>query len=351
VYSAGSELSSRLFDNPHKMFLGQLMRAALGVLLLVITANVPFRVWEKLAIPGVIVAGMFLMMLMVSGFAVEAKGAARWLRLGPISFQPSEIARYAVILFIASWAYRKGQLMDRITVGVGVPLGIATVLAAMIVLQPDYSTAALLVVSAMVMLFIAGVRIEHLVMVIAPTGLIGFMAIWFSDYRRARLLSFLNPESDANGGTYQILQSSIGLGRGGLFGVGLGGSRQKLFFLPDAHADFIYAIVGEEWGLIGTTALLALFLVLIVRGFRVATRCPDAFGSYLAAGITFSVGLYALANMGIAVGLLPSTGLPLPLISYGGTSLMLTLASLGIVLNISRYETVRKPAAHTGRTR
>lgn len=351
VYSAGSELSVRLFNSPHKMFFNQLARAALGFLLLLITAHIPFRVWEKLAVPAAVGALFLLSLLMVNGLAVQAKGAARWLRVGSISFQPSEVARYALILFLAAWAHRKGQLMDRMSVGIGIPLGVVFLFAALIVLQPDYSTAALLVVVSLMMLFIAGVRITHLTMVLAPVGLIGFLAVWMSDYRRARILSFFQPDSDPSSGTYQVLQSWIGLGRGGLFGVGLGASRQKLFFLPDPHADYIYSIVGEEWGLIGTTGLLLLFIVLIVRGFKIARHCNDSFGSYLAAGITFSVGLYALTNMGIAVGLLPSTGLPLPLISYGGTSLMLTLAALGIVLNISRYGSETRPALNRGGSR
>ncbi len=348
VYSAGSERSMTLYGSPHTMFLNQLSRALLGFLLLMITAHVPYRVWNRLAWPGVAVAGVLLMMLFVSSHAVTSKGATRWLTLGPIRFQPSEIARYAAVLFVAAWATRKGQLMERMVDGVVVPLSVTGAMAALILLQPDFSTAALLVVTALVVQYLAGVRLSHMAMILTPLSLIAFIAVWVSDYKRERILAFLAPFKDPANANYQSLQSWIGLGRGGIFGVGPGGSRQKLFFLPDAHTDFIYSIVGEEWGLIGTVGLLVLFLVLILRGFRIASRCQDPFGSYLAAGITFTVGLYALVNMSIAVGLLPSTGLPLPLISYGGTSLMMTLAALGIVLNISRYQSKRPVQAISG---
>ncbi|MFH0882932.1 MAG: putative lipid II flippase FtsW [bacterium] len=351
VYSAGSERSMALYGSPHTMFLNQLSRAMLGFLLLLITAHVPYSIWNRLAWPAVGIASALLLMLFVSTHAVTSKGATRWLTLGPIRFQPSEIARYAAVIFIAAWAARKGQLMERMVDGIVVPLSVMGAMAALILLQPDFSTAALLIVTVMMILFISGARLSHMAMIFSPLSLIAFVAIWVSDYKRERILSFLAPFKDPTNANYQSLQSWIGLGRGGIFGVGLGGSRQKLFFLPDAHTDFIYSIVGEEWGLIGTVGLLVLFLILILRGFRIASRCQDPFGSYLAAGITFSIGLYALVNMGIAVGLLPSTGLPLPLISYGGTSLMMTLAALGIVLNISRYQSDRPVRAAAGRGR
>ena len=351
VYSAGSERSMALYGSPHTMFLNQLSRAFLGFLLLLVTANVPYRIWNRLSWPVVGVAALLLLMLFVSSHAVTSKGATRWLTLGPVRFQPSEIARYAAVIFIAAWATRKGQLMERMVDGVVVPLTVMSAMAGLILLQPDFSTAAMLIVTVLMIQFVAGVKLSHIMTIFAPLSLVAFMAIWVSDYKRERILSFLAPFKDPTNANYQSLQSWIGLGRGGILGVGLGGSRQKLFFLPDAHTDFIYSIVGEEWGLIGTIGLMVLFLVLILRGFRIASRCQDPFGSYLAAGITFSIGLYALVNMGIAVGLLPSTGLPLPLISYGGTSLMMTLAALGIVLNISRYQSDRPVRAVQRRER
>lgn len=352
VYSAGSERSLALYGSAHAMFLNQLSRAAVGFLLMFGIAQVPYRYWQKLAIPAIAVAIVLLLLLFVDSAGHTSKGATRWLKLGPIRFQPSEIARYAAVIFIAAWAHKKGALMERFETGMAIPLGVAVLLAGLILMQPDFSTAALLMVTVVMLLFVAGVKLSHLTMVLSPILVTGFLVVWLSDYKRERVLTFFAPYKDPSNAGYQILQSWIGLGRGGLFGVGVGESRQKLFFLPDAHTDFIYSIVGEEWGLFGTIGLLVLFIVLIMRGFRVATRCQDPFGSYLAAGITFSIGIYALTNMAIAVGVLPSTGLPLPLISYGGTSLMMTLAALGIVLNISRYQGVKGQKLSTrGRAR
>lgn len=341
VYSAGSERSMALYHSPHAMFLNQLSRAAVGFGLMLLVSTIPYRFWRRMAWPAFGVAVILLMLLFVDGVAETSKGATRWLRLGPIRFQPSEVARYAAILFVAAWAHTKGALMEQFKDGIGIPLAVTGLLAAMIVLQPDFSTGALLMITVLVLLFIAGTKLSHLIMTVSPIAVIGFLVVWLSDYKRARVMTFLAPYKDPDNAGYQILQSWIGLGRGGVFGVGLGESRQKLFFLPDAHTDFIYSIIGEEMGLIGTILLLGMFIVLILRGFRVATRCPDPFGSYLAAGITFSVGSYALANMAIAVGVFPATGLPLPLISYGGTSLIMTLVAMGIVLNISRYQSAK----------
>jgi len=342
VYSAGSERSLTLYGSQHKMFLNQFLRAIIGFGMLLVTANIPYRFWKKMAYPALAFSIVLLLLLLIDGVGETSKGATRWLRFGPIRFQPSEIARYSSVIFIAYWAYTRGELMEKIETGLLIPLGITGAMAGMILLQPDFSTAAMLIATVLVLLFLAGVKFVHMLMVLSPMAVIGFVAIWFSDYKRERLMTFLTPGNDPSDSGYQILQSWIGLGRGGMFGVGLGGSRQKLFFLPDAHTDFIFSIVGEEWGLFGTTVMLGLFLFLVLRGFRIAARCPDPFGSYLAAGITFSVGIYAFVNMAITVGLLPPTGLPLPMISYGGTSLMMTLAAIGIVLNISRYQSAKR---------
>lgn len=338
VYSAGSERSLYLYDNPHHMFVNQFVRAMVGFVMMAILSQVPYKVWKKIAAPAAIGAIVLLGMLFVGGVAESSKGATRWLHLGPVRFQPSELARYAIVLFIASWASKKGALMESFQDGLLVPLALAAVMAGMIVKQPDFSTAAMLMGTVLVMLFIARAKFVHLLMTVVSMGVMATLVVIASPHMRQRILHFIDPVQDRAGAGYQMMQSWIGLGRGGIFGVGLGESKQKLFFLPDAHTDFIYSIVGEEWGLIGTTLLLVLFLTLIYRGFRIAARCPDPFGSYLAVGISFSIGLYAMANMAIAVGVLPTTGLPLPLISYGGTSLIVTLSALGIVLNISKYQ-------------
>ncbi|MCB2213114.1 putative lipid II flippase FtsW [bacterium] len=338
VYTAGSELSERSYGgNPAYLFLEQAKRAVIGVAIMLLLARVPYKVWKLAAIPGVVVAAGFLVLVALdTPLAVTVNGATRWIRLGSFQFQPSELARYALVLFIAWWGWLRGRDIQDLGKGFLPVLGVIVTLTALIVWQPDFSTAAMLMAISLVLLFITGAKFWHISSLILP-GLAAAVAIVIkSPYKLDRIKVLLNPASDPTGGGYQLIQSFTGMGRGGILGVGPGGSRQKMFFLPEAHTDFIYAIIGEEFGLIGTLALLFLFLLLIYTGLKIARRSPEPFGAYLAAGITLSVGFYALANMAVTVGVLPPTGLPLPLISYGGTSLLMTLAALGILLNIAR---------------
>ncbi len=343
VYSASSERSIAHYGSAHAMFMRQMVFALSGIGIMAFTAWMPYRFWRKFGIPAVAVSGFLLLLVFIGSLGHSSHGAQRWLTLGPVRFQPSELAKFSVILFIASWAYLRGERMKTAGSGLLIPLGVAGLLAGMIALQPDFSTFALIMLIALVMVFIAGARLSHLVILVVPLSMLAAMIAWMEPYRRARLMSFLSPMADPDAAGYQILQSWIGFGRGGLFGVGAGSSRQKLFFLPDSYTDFIYSVVGEEWGFVGAAILVALFLALIWRGLRIGLRCPDPFGGYLAVGFTFAVGLYALINMGIAVGVLPTTGLPLPFVSYGGTSLLMTYAAMGVVLSISRYGYARVP--------
>ncbi len=337
VYTASSERSADLYGSPHEIFIRHISRTIMGIAIMLAVSWIPYRFWQKLSGPAVVMAFVLLLLVFIEPFGVSSHNATRWIRLGPLQFQPSEFAKFALILFLASWAYQRGSRMKLFVPGIGVPIMVTITLILPIFLQPDFSTAALITLVALVIIFLAGAHIGYLAACIGPIAIVAGIAVWASPYKRARLLTYLAPNADQNEAGYQILQSWIGLGRGGMFGVGIGESRQKLFFLPDAHTDFIYSVIGEELGFIGTTFVLALFILLVWRGFRVAHRCPDPFGGYLAAGITFVIGMYALINMGIATGVLPTTGLPLPFISYGGTSLLFTFAAMGIVLNISQY--------------
>jgi cell division protein FtsW len=338
VYTAGSELSERLYGgNPAYLFLEQAKRAIAGLIVMLLLSRVPYKVWRMLAIPGVVIAAGFLILVsMDTPLAITVNGATRWLRLGSFQFQPSELARYAIVLFIAWWAWKRGREMGEFRKGFAPALAVAGALMGLIILQPDFSTAAMLIATSLVLLFIAGAKFWHIAVFVGPAvaGAVGL--ILTSEYRKDRLRAMLDPMSDPTGSGYQLIQSFTGMGRGGLVGVGPGGSRQKMFFLPEAHTDFIYSIIGEEFGLIGTMGLMILFMLLIYIGLKIARRSPEPFGAYLAAGITLSIGFYALANMAVTVGVLPPTGLPLPLVSYGGTSLLMTLAMLGILLNIAR---------------
>lgn len=338
VSSASSDRSAYIYHgNSHAMLLRQTLAMVLGFAAFFVTSRIPYRFWKMIVWPGLIISVVLLLLVLALPEDEARKGAARWLPVGPFHFQPSEMVKYAVVLFIAFYASNYDLANSSMTRGLLIPLGITGMLAGLILLQPDFSTAGLVVIIALIMLFIAGSKPWHLATVVVPVSVFLFLAIRLSRYRWERFTSFYASDLDVYGRGYQLIQSFIGFGRGGLFGVGLGDSKQKLKFLPDAHTDMIFSIVGEELGLIGALILITLFLVLIYRGFRIAVRSNDTFAALLAGGITASIGFYALLNMMIATGAVPTTGLPLPFISYGGTALVITLAASGIVLNISGF--------------
>ncbi len=339
VYTAGSELSERLHGgNPAYLFHEQAGRALVGVVIMLLLSLVPYTFWKMMAVPFVVVATALLVLVSTMGppLAVTVNGATRWLTLGSIQFQPSELARYAIVVFIAYWAWKRGREIRDFKTGFLPVLAVAGVLTALIAFQPDFSTAAMLMGTSLILLFIVGARFWHIAVLVMPVAAGAVGLVLSSPYKLERVRALIDPFRDPTGSGYQLIQSFTGMGRGGLIGVGPGGSLQKMFFLPEAHTDFIYSIIGEEFGLVGTLGLLILFMLLIYMGMKIARRSSDPFAAYLAAGITLSVGLYALANMAVTVGILPPTGLPLPLISYGGTSLIMTLAMMGILLNIAK---------------
>lgn len=260
----------------------------------------------------------------------------RFLRLGVLSLQPSELAKPAMILYLAYYLElnRSGLSQPRTYFQ---PLAVLGLLGALIMLGTDFGTMACLAIIVLAMLYIAGMPVRFVAGLVPLALPLLYFVVWRVDYRRERLFAFLDPESDPLGSGFQILQSQIAVGSGGLFGLGWMLGNQKMHFLPEAHTDFIFALIGEEVGLLGAAALLAGFLLLLRQGVRASIAAPDLFGAYLAAGITSMVLIQAMLNLGVVLGLLPTKGMPLPLISYGGTSLMVTLASCGVLLNVSRF--------------
>lgn len=282
-------------------------------------------------------SAVLLLAVFIPGVGMEINGARRWIGLGPITGQPSDLAKVALLLFAAAYLSRKDIRMNRFFEGPFPVLAMLGVFFLMILAQPDLGTAVAMAGSVMVVVFVAGMPLPQI-------GLIGMgtlpMLIYLmlsKPYRLRRLMSFRDPWSDPLDTGYQIIQSLYALGPGGLFGVGLGRGRQKLFYLPEPHSDFIFAVIGEELGFIGTTSVLILFFLLLWRGFKVALMAPDSFGSLLATGITAMIGLQALMNIGVVTGSIPVTGINLPLISAGGSSLLFTMCSIGVLLNISKY--------------
>lgn len=282
-------------------------------------------------------------MVYFPGIGRTAGGASRWVRFGFFSFQPSEIAKFALILYIAESLTRK-QTKDIETFVRGVlpPLIIMFVMFLLILNEPDFSTSIIILGISFIMLFIGGTRVIQLYALIVAAIPLGILILSREEYRKSRLLSFLNPWKDPLDSGFHIIQSLLALGSGGIFGIGLAESKQKYFYLPDQHTDFIFSIIGEELGFIGTVVIIVLFIILLWRGFRIALDTSDPFGTLLAAGITSMIVFQSIINIGVVTKMVPTTGITLPFISYGGTSLIINMFCVGILLNISRYKTIKE---------
>ncbi len=337
LYSASAPFSLRHFGSDTSMLLRQVIAALVGVALLGVLAAVDYR--RLAAINDLLLLGSFV--LTVATILPIGIGDGRWLALGPASFQPTELLKFALILYLASSLARKGDRVRAFLDGVLPYLIVLGVLAAVVVNQPDLGMVLVLGAVTLAMLFFAGARLRHLAGVALGCVPLVFLAVRFAPYRMTRLLSFLDPFAHSKTSGYQTIQSLVAVGSGGLFGRGLGASRAKLFYLPQSHNDFIASVVAEELGFVGMLAMLGLFGFLVWRAFVIAERAPDRLGRLLALGIGFTLGFQTLVNLGVVVGLLPVTGLTLPFLSNGGSSLIVTLAMIGVLLGISRREVLR----------
>ena len=337
VFSATSGSATVTSGNPAYYLLRQGSYAAIGLVLMVVAARTDYRRLRALA--PVLVGASLVLLLAVLGMGHVVNGARRWIGFGPLAFQPSELAKLAVAIWAASLLARRRapQTLGELARPWGLLIGL---FALLLLAQPDLGTTISLVVMVAGMLLIAGTPLRPLSIGIAITVAIGALAVWMEPYRRARFFSFLDPWSDPQGAGFQTVQAMIGLGSGGIFGVGLGNGVQKIFYLPESHTDMIFAIIGEELGLVGSVAVIAGFLLFGYAGFRIALACRDPFGKRLAAGLTVLVCGQAAINLAAVMGLAPLTGIPLPLLSYGGTALIVTLAAAGVLLNIARSHDV-----------
>jgi cell division protein FtsW len=271
-------------------------------------------------------------------FAFEStKGAQRWIRVGSVGFQPSEIAKYIVVLYMAkSIEVKGGRKIGTLLYGVIPYLLVSGFYAGLVFAEKNLSIAAVIMIVTMIVLYVSGARITHMIGVVGLVILAGIAGIIFEPYRMARFTSFLNPWADPKGNGYQLIQSLLAMGSGGIWGVGLGRSRQKCYYIPEPHNDFIFSIIGEELGLIGCTIIVALFIVIVWRGIVTAIKAKDTYGTLLATGITSVIAVQAIINIAVVTGSMPVTGVPLPFISYGGSSLVINMVAMGILLNISR---------------
>ena len=316
----------------------QLFGMAIGAVAMFFTSRIPYWFWGRhnVALAGLGISAVLLILVIIPGVGVYINGSRRWLRLGPLSFQPSEFAKYAVVLFVALALAARGRRVRKFFSGI-LPVLIAPgVMFLLILEQPNLSTAGTIVIVSVILVMLAGAKWRHMLVLGAGGLIVGAYYAWSAPYRRERLLSFMDPFAKMSDEGYQLSQSLIAFGSGGVFGMGLGQGRQKYAYLPYPESDFIFAIVGEDLGLFGCLIVILLFIAFLFAGMRIALTCPDAFGCLLAAGITCMICMQAFINMGVVVGILPTTGLPLPFFSAGGTSLSITMAAVGIVLSISR---------------
>jgi cell division protein FtsW len=344
VLSASSISSFADYGSSFTFFRRQVLWAIVAFAAYFVCSRIDYHRWRGLSYVGYAVSVGLMVVVLVPGVGITIGGSARWIGIGSFSFQPSEIAKLALVLVVADVLSRKEEKSLRDFSHTALPIipGLA-LMAFLVMMQPDLGTTVVLSVIAFGMLFVAGAPMRHLVPMAATGTGLALVAALAEDYRRERLLAFLNPWADPLNTGYQTIQSLIALGSGGLFGVGLGASRQKWSYIPNSHTDFIFAILGEELGLLGTFMVLGLFVFLAYLGIRIAKRAPDRFGMLTAAGITIWIAFQALVNMGAVTAAMPITGVPLPLVSFGGTSLLITLAALGILNNIAAQE--RKPRA------
>lgn len=335
VYSASAILSLERYNDPYFFLKRQLAWVFLGLVGLLFATRINYRALPKLLKPALFLTLCLLILVLFPQFGKEIAGARRWLRIGDFTLQPSELAKLILILYMADALSRKKEKIKNFTYGFLPPLIILGAIFILILLQPDLGTALIILVVILGMLFVSGVRLKHLFSLF----LIALPSIWLLinkvGYRKRRILAFLDPWGDPQGYGFQIIQSLLALGSGGIFGRGLGEGTQKLFYLPAPHTDFIFAILGEELGFLGGIAVIILFGAFIYSGARIARRAPDLFGSLLALGITTWIGLQAMINIGVATGTLPTKGIPLPFISFGGSSLIFSLIGVGILMSIS----------------
>lgn len=337
ILSASSVSSFATYGSSFLFFKKQLAWAALGLIGFIGFSRMDYRRLRGWGYPAILVALVLLAAVLIPGLGVVVGGSSRWISVGPVSFQPSELGKLALILFAAEVFTRKKERSLKVRAHAFLPLvPVLAALALLVMLQPDLGTTVLIGAIGLGMLFVAGAPFRHVGLIGVGGVVLGAVAALSEPYRRARILAFRDPWADPLNTGYQTIQSLIALGSGGWWGVGLGASRQKWLYVPNAHTDFIFAILGEEMGLIGTLVVVGLFAFITYLGFGIARDAPDRFGLLLAAGITISIACQVLVNIGAVTASLPITGVPLPLVSFGGTSLVVTLCSIGILTSIGR---------------
>ncbi len=338
VASASSVVAERYYDDAYYFLKHQMLYGGLfGILMFMIGFLVPYRYWRPLALPALLVSLVLLVLVFVPGLHAEYGGASRWISVGSITLQPTEVVKLAFILYLAALLEKKGEDVRDLKKSVIPFLVIVGIISGLIVMQPDIGTLFNIAVIAAAMIYVAGFRLWHLVVVFLVGASIFAILMNTAKYRLERIMVYLHPELDPQGIGYQINQSLLAVGTGGLWGQGLGRSRQKYYYLPEPAGDSIYAIIAEEMGFVRSVLILLVFAIIGWRGYAIARHAPDVFGSLLATGITTWIIIQAIINIGSILGITPLTGIPLPFVSYGGSALVTLLFASGVLLNISKY--------------
>lgn len=340
VYSASAVLAMDEYGQPYYYLFKQVVWVVLGGCLLLVATRVDYRWLERPVVIWTLLAVATLALIAVL-FGPPINGTRRWFAVGGVGVQPSEGAKLAVIVFTAAFLARRADRINELSSSLLPVATVVGVISGLILLEPDFGTALTLLLVTGAMVFAAGLSYRYLIGVALTAAPLLYMVLASAEYRRRRLLAFLDPWSDPLGDGFQLIQAQIAVGTGGVLGQGLMGGIQKLFYLPYPHNDFIYAVIAEETGLIGATAIALCFCVITWRGFRIATQAPDRFGALLAVGLTTMIALQAFINISVVLGLMPTKGIPLPFVSAGGSSLLVSMAGMGVLLNVSQHASMR----------
>ncbi len=338
IYSASYIWAEYKFNDPFKFVKHQGLFFIIGIIMMLITSKIPYKVYFEKANTLLLLSIILLILVIIPGIGTVRNGSRSWFGIGSFGIQPSEFAKLTLIIFTSKYLTKNEKNLKYIKKGVLPILGIVILVFGLIMLQPDFGTGMIILVSIIGLLFVSGVDFKFFIRLglIGVVGIVLLIAI--APYRLERILSFLNPWSDPLGSGFQIIQSLYAIGPGGLFGQGFMNSRQKHFYLPEPQTDFIFSIISEEFGFLGILIVATLFTIIIFKGFKIAQNSGDKFAKFLAFGITFGLAFQAILNLMVVVGLIPVTGVTLPFLSYGGSSLLITLISMGVLLNISRYQ-------------
>lgn len=341
IYSSSYIWAEYKFDDPLKYFKAQSLFFVVGLILMITVSKISYKHYLNKANIILAVCFFLLILVLIPGIGTIRNGSRSWFGIGSLGIQPSEFIKLGLIMFTAKYLSKNMKELKTIKKGVLPILTVTIIIFGAVMLQPDFGTGVIIVMSIIGLLFVSGVKMSFFtkIGVLGVGGVVGLIAV--APYRIERILSFLNPWQDPLGSGFQAIQSLFSIGPGGLLGMGLGNSIQKHFYLPEPQTDFIFAIITEELGFLGALLVCSLFGIIIVRGFKIAMNTDDLFGKYLAFGITFQIAFQALLNLMVVVGLIPVTGVTLPFLSYGGSSLLITMISIGVLLNISRHQNER----------